>query len=103
MSPFEYGTIAAVFQSLERLHLARGIPQRWLLVAIGAILAAVSLKSLGGMPSGTAASVLLVHKLWIQSYDDVLRLQQDLDTLNEWAATWLMTFNLTKCKHLTIY
>jgi len=38
----------------------------------------------------------------IKSYEDVLRLQEDIDTLSEWADTWLMTFNLTKCEHLTV-
>ena len=37
-----------------------------------------------------------------QSYDDVMRLLQDLDTLSEWVTTWLMTFNLSKCEPITV-
>jgi len=29
-------------------------------------------------------------------------MQQDLDTLDEWADAWQMKYNFTKCEHLTI-
>ena len=30
--------------------------------------------------------------------DDVQKLQEDLNTLQEWAHTWQMKFNIQKCK-----
>ena len=33
----------------------------------------------------------------IDSYEDHVQLQRDLNTLTEWAHTWGMTFNTTKC------
>jgi len=38
----------------------------------------------------------------ILSSDDATILQNDLNRLVEWAATWLMSFNLDKCEHLLI-
>ena len=38
----------------------------------------------------------------INSNDDILKLQKDLVQLSEWAISWLMSFNLKKCEHLTI-
>ena len=38
----------------------------------------------------------------IHSEQDVIRLQKDLDTIAQWAETWLMKLNLTKYEHLTI-
>ena len=38
----------------------------------------------------------------ILSAEDIIRLQKDLDIIAQWAHTWLMKLNLTKCEHLTI-
>jgi len=38
----------------------------------------------------------------ILSSEDAIILQDDLNKLVIWAATWLMSLNLDKCKHLTI-
>ena len=38
----------------------------------------------------------------IHSQDDCHRLQQDLNTLEQWAADWKMSFNLQKCEFLRI-
>jgi len=34
--------------------------------------------------------------------DDVQRLQEDLNTLQEWARTWQMQFNIQKCKVMRV-
>jgi len=34
----------------------------------------------------------------IQINDDIIKLQQDLDMLSEWADAWQMKFNFTKCE-----
>ena len=33
----------------------------------------------------------------IESTEDTIKLQQDLKILSEWANTWQLTFNVTKC------
>ena len=33
----------------------------------------------------------------IESTEDTTKLQQDLDILSEWANTWQLNFNVTKC------
>ena len=38
----------------------------------------------------------------IRSPDDCCRLQQDLNTLEQWASDWKMSFNLQKCEFLRI-
>ena len=38
----------------------------------------------------------------IHSQDDCHRLQQDFDTLEQWALDWKMSFNLQKCEFLRI-
>jgi len=38
----------------------------------------------------------------IHSRDDCYRLQQDLNTLEQWALEWKMSFNLQKCEFLRI-
>ena len=38
----------------------------------------------------------------IRSDEDSEILQQDLDTLERWAQTWQMDFNMSKCYHLTL-
>ena len=38
----------------------------------------------------------------INTPNDVVTLQQDLDSLSHWAQQWQMTFNASKCLHLTI-
>ena len=38
----------------------------------------------------------------IVTTEDVLQLQLDLEILSLWAKDWLMSFNLSKCKHLII-
>ena len=37
----------------------------------------------------------------IDTKEDVLKLQEDLANLSQWAQDWLMHFNLSKCEHLT--
>ena len=34
--------------------------------------------------------------------DDVQKLQEDLNTLQEWAHTWQMKFNIQKCKVMRV-
>ena len=38
----------------------------------------------------------------IQSFDDHLRLQSDVDRLLQWSHTWLLRFNIAKCKLMRI-
>ena len=38
----------------------------------------------------------------IDTEEDVLKLQEDLAELSQWAQHWLMHFNLSKCEHLTV-
>ena len=38
----------------------------------------------------------------IRSEMDVARLQHDIDALFEWSKLWLLSFNISKCKHLRI-
>ena len=38
----------------------------------------------------------------IQSFDDHLRLQSDVDRLLQWSHTWLLRFNIAKCKLMWI-
>jgi len=38
----------------------------------------------------------------ILSSDDIDILQDDLNKLVDWAASWLMSLNLNKCEHLVI-
>jgi len=38
----------------------------------------------------------------IQCNDDIVKLQQALDILGEWANAWQMKFNFSKCEHLAI-
>ena len=38
----------------------------------------------------------------ISSPSDCFQLQQDLDSLYSWSTTWKLTFNLSKCKSMTI-
>ena len=38
----------------------------------------------------------------IDTKEDVLKLQEDLAKLSQWAQDWLMHFNLNKCEHLTV-
>ena len=38
----------------------------------------------------------------IQSEDDYLKLQQDLDNLFSWSCKWQLSFNVDKCKVLHI-
>ena len=38
----------------------------------------------------------------IQSFDDRLRLQSDVDRLLQWSHTWLLQFNIAKCKLIRI-
>ena len=38
----------------------------------------------------------------INSAEDITILERDLNTLSEWANKWLMSFNPSKCVHLTI-
>jgi len=38
----------------------------------------------------------------IDTKDDVLKLQEDLAKLSQWAQDWLMIFNLSKCEHLCV-
>ena len=38
----------------------------------------------------------------IDTEEDVLKLQEDLAKLSQWAQNWLMHFNLSKCEHLTV-
>ena len=39
---------------------------------------------------------------FIKSSDDCKQLQEDLDRLSEWSATWLIGYNTDKCKHMHI-
>ena len=43
-------------------------------------------------------------KLWarIKNMEDSLGLQKDLDTLARWTQDWLLSFNLDKCKIMSI-
>ena len=43
----------------------------------------------------------LIYRI-INSAEDITILQKDLNTLSEWANKWLMSFNPSKCVHLTI-
>ena len=43
----------------------------------------------------------LIYKI-INSAEEITILQRDLNTLSEWANKWLMSFNPSKCVHLTI-
>ena len=43
----------------------------------------------------------LIYRI-INSAEDITILQRDLNTLSEWANKWLMSFNPSKCVHLTI-
>ncbi len=43
---------------------------------------------------------ILYRSIW--SHEDQLALQQDLNNLLDWADTWLMEFNVSKCKVLVI-
>ena len=36
----------------------------------------------------------------MRNRDDYLALQNDLNSLYNWSLTWLLTFNIVKCKHL---
>ena len=59
------------------------------------------------IPSCVDSSLLLFAddtKLFrcIKSEDDITQLQQDIDALLMWSKTWLLTFNIAKCKHLRI-
>ena len=38
----------------------------------------------------------------VESEEDVLALQNDIDTMMEWAKTWEMVFNVSKCKVLLV-
>ena len=38
----------------------------------------------------------------IRNSDDVQKLQEDLNTLQEWAHTWQMKFNIQKCKVMRV-
>ena len=38
----------------------------------------------------------------INTPNDISILQADLDSLSQWAEKWQMTFNASKCAHLTI-
>ena len=38
----------------------------------------------------------------IRSEMDVAQLQHDIDALFEWSKLWLLSFNISKCKHLRI-
>jgi len=38
----------------------------------------------------------------IRDENDILRLQNDLDIIAQWADIWLMKLNQSKCEHLTI-
>ena len=38
----------------------------------------------------------------INTSNDISMLQEDLDSLSQWAYKWQMTFNASKCAHLTI-
>jgi len=38
----------------------------------------------------------------IQSFDDHLRLQNDIDRLLQWSHVWLLRFNIAKCKVMRI-
>ena len=49
--------------------------------------------------------VLIVHLLMILNIFAVLNLSQlehDIDALLEWSKLWLLSFNISKCKHLRI-
>ena len=43
----------------------------------------------------------LIYRI-IHTPEDIAILQRDLDILSEWAKKWLMSFNPSKCMHLTI-
>ena len=43
----------------------------------------------------------LIYRI-INTAEDAILLQKDLDTLTQWAQIWLMKFNASKCVHLTI-
>ena len=38
----------------------------------------------------------------IRSEMDIAQLQHDIDALFEWSKLWLLSFNISKCKHLRI-
>ena len=40
--------------------------------------------------------------LSLRSAEDCLQLQHDIDVLEQWSETWLLSFNVTKCKILHI-
>ena len=47
------------------------------------------------------ADDVLIYNI-INSKEDCVKLQKDLDILNEWAVTWKMIFNPTKCEFLRV-
>ena len=59
------------------------------------------------LPSCVSSSLLMFAddtKLFrcIRSEMDVAQLQHDIDALFEWSKLWLLSFNISKCKHLRI-
>ena len=59
------------------------------------------------LPSLVSSSLLMFAddiKLYriIRSPEDCLQLQHDIDVLEQWSETWLLSFNVTKCKILHI-
>ena len=47
------------------------------------------------------ADDVLIYNI-INSKEDCVKLQKDLDILNDWAMTWKMFFNPTKCEFLRV-
>jgi len=51
--------------------------------------------------TGLYADDVIIYRQ-IDTEENVLKLQEDLAELSQWAQDWLMHFNLSECEHLTV-